>query len=414
MPAAGSDRSADGAVSVGPRPLPPFALERFFAKYEHNTRWLLCCSDSEPLTMAELLTLADEESLQLWQGLRLSYTETQGLPALRRAVAARLFSSITPDQLVVAAPQELVFLCMQALLGPGDHVVCTFPGYQSLYECAQSVGCEVSRWHLASTEDGGAAQRFDVADVERLIRPGRTKLVVVNSPHNPSGAHFGREEWAALCALCEQHGIYLFSDEMYRTLELDPAADRLPTAADCFDRGISLCGMSKAVGGPGLRIGWLACKDTALLSRILELKDFTTICSSAPSEVLALIGVRRWDDILQRQLATIRANLAVLDAFFARWRHVFAWSPPHAGTVAFPRLLTGEDVGAWCEALVTEAGVLLMPASVYGDERSSAEGRFRLGFGRRDLPECLAQLEAWLQQRYPAGGQPTAGQQDQR
>lgn len=214
----------------------------------------------------------------------------------------------------------------------------------------------------------------------------------------------------------------------------------------------------------------------------MELKDFTTICSSAPSEVLALIGVRRqdggksgrdlaapwpklgglarlelltassisggqactlhagmawqrsqaalsvhgspastsslparrWDDILQRQLATIRANLAVLDAFFARWRHVFAWSPPHAGTVAFPRLLTGEDVGAWCEALVTEAGVLLMPASVYGDERSSAEGRFRLGFGRRDLPECLAQLEAWLQQRYPAGGQPTAGQQNQR
>lgn len=404
MPSTATDHTGDGAHSVGPRPLPPFALERFFAKYEHSTRWLLCCSDSEPLTMAELLALADDECLQMWNSLRLSYTETQGLPALRRAVAERLYSSVAPDQLAVAAPQELVFLCMQALLAPGDHVVCTFPGYQSLYECAQSIGCEVSRWCLASAGDGGAAPRFDVADAERLIWPGRTKLVVVNSPHNPSGAHFTREEWAALCALCERHGAYLFSDEMYRTLELDPAAHRLPAAADCCDRGISLCGLSKAVGGPGLRIGWLACKDAALLARILELKDFTTICSSAPSEVLALMAVRRWDDILRRQLATVRANLVALDAFFARWRRVFAWSPPRAGTVAFPCLLTGEDVGAWCEALVAEAGVLLMPAGVYDDARSAAEGRFRLGFGRRDLPECLAQLEAWLEKRYPEGG----------
>ncbi|KAL4431147.1 hypothetical protein ABPG75_006403 [Micractinium tetrahymenae] len=411
MPSAAPDLGSDGTASVRPRPLPPFALERFFAKYEHNTRWLLCCSDSEPLTMAELLQMADDETLQMWHSLRLSYTETQGLPALRQAVAERLFGSVAPDQLVVAAPQELVFLCMQALLTPGDHVVCTFPGYQSLYECAQSIGCEVSRWHFASGEDGGAPLRFDVADVERLIRPGRTKLVVVNSPHNPSGAHFNRQEWAALCALCEKHGAYLFSDEMYRTLELDPAADRLPAAADCFDRGISLCGMSKAVGGPGLRIGWLACKDAAVINRILELKDFTSICSSAPSEVLALIGVRSWDAILQCQLGTIRANLAALDAFFSRWRRLLAWSAPRAGTVAFPRLLTGEEVGAWCEALVTEAGVLLMPAEVYGDERSSAEGRFRLGFGRRDLPECLAQLEAWLQRRYPAGQQLAAGQE---
>ncbi|PSC76719.1 classes I and II [Micractinium conductrix] len=354
--------------------------------------------------MAELLALADDETTQLWSSLTLHYTETQGLPALRQAIAQRLYASVAPEQLVVAAPQELVYLCMQALLSPGDRVVCTFPGYQSLYDVAASQVCDVAMWELGS--DGDGAPRFDLAAAEKLITPG-TRLVVVNSPHNPSGAHFSRAEWARLCALCEAAGAYLFSDEMYRWLELDPGADRLPAAADSLQRGISLCGMSKAAGGPGLRIGWLACKDAALVSRILELKDFTSICNSAPSEVLALIGVRSWDSIVDRQLSVLRANLDALDAFFARWPAVFEWRRPVAGTVAFPRLLTGEPVEAWCQELVQQAGVLLMPATVYDHPRSQQEGRFRLGYGRRNLPQCLAALEAWLQQRYPqAAAQP--------
>lgn len=399
------------AGAMGAQPLPPFKLERFFAKHEFSARYLLCCSDSEPLSMSEILALADEEALQLWGSLRLAYTETQGLTALREAIAQRLYTSVAPEQLVVAAPQELVFLCMQALLAPGDRVVCTFPGYQSLYDMGRSIGCTVAHWQLSSTPTG--EQCFSMADAERLIVPG-TKLVVVNSPHNPSGAHFTRAEWACLCELCQVCGAYLFSDEMYRCLELDPASDRLPAAADAYDRGISLCGMSKAVGGPGLRIGWLACKDAAVMARILELKDFTTICNSAPSEVLALIGVRSWEPLVERSLGVIRANLATLDAFFARWRHLFAWQPPRAGTVAFPRLLTGEDVGEWCEAAVGQAGVLLMPAGVYDDAQSVREGRFRLGFGRKDLPQCLEVLERWLETRYAppaqAGAAAAAGQ----
>ena len=181
-----------------------------------------------------------------------------------------------------------------------------------------------------------------------------------------------------------------------------------------------------------------------MLQRVLELKDFTTICSSAPSEVLALIGLRRcvegaavgrqacwhaagvparcpsvvcraafphhapcvppacsYDALVQRSLGVIQANLETLDAFFARWSHVIAWRRPSAGTVAFPRLLTGEGVEAWCEAAVQQAGVLLMPASVYGDPSFTQQGHFRLGFGRRDLPQCLEHLEAFLMARYP-------------
>ncbi|KAI7837328.1 hypothetical protein COHA_008843 [Chlorella ohadii] len=351
--------------------------------------------------MAELLALADSDAQQRWDALRLSYTETQGLPALREAVAAVHYSSIRADQLVVAAPQEL------ALLAPGDRVVCTVPGYQSLYEVAASLGCEVVPWRLRSAADGSLAFRME--DAEALIGGAHPpKLVVVNSPHNPSGFQFSQGEWQRLVELCRSAGAYLFSDEMYRWLELDSAA-RLPAAADAYEQGISLTGCSKATGGPGLRIGWVATRDAALLGRILELKDYTTICSSAPSEVLALIMLRNWDALVQQRLAIIRTNLDALDAFFERWRHVFAWRRPAAGTVAFPRLTTDEPIETWCAQLVEETGVLLMPSTVYGQPECTAEGRFRLGFGRTNMPEVLAHLEAWLEQRYPAERAAAAG-----
>jgi aspartate/methionine/tyrosine aminotransferase len=113
---------------------------------------------------------------------------------------------------------------------------------------------------------------------------------------------------------------------------------------------------------------------------------------------------------MERQLALIRANLEALDTCFARWRHVIEWQRPAAGTIAFPRLVTGEAVEGWCEELVRQAGVLLLPATVYDHAPSTAAGRFRLGFGRSDLPECLRHLEAWLAARYgPPAGAPAAG-----
>ena len=99
--------------------------------------------------MSELLALADPDARQRWEGLRLAYTETQGLPALREAIAATHYTNLGPEQVVCAAPQELLYLCMRALLRPGDRVVCCFPGYQSLYSVARSIGCQVDLWHLS-------------------------------------------------------------------------------------------------------------------------------------------------------------------------------------------------------------------------------------------------------------------------
>jgi aspartate/methionine/tyrosine aminotransferase len=360
--------------------------------------------------MGDLLAGVDADLRERWEGLRLGYTESQGLPDLRAEIAA-LYETIGADDVLVAAPEELIFLTMNALLAPGDHVVCTFPGYQSLYELARSIGCEVSLWR----PEEGDAWRFDPADLERLIRPG-TKLVVCNFPHNPTGALPSSEDFARMVEVAAAAGAWVFSDEMYRLLEADDAF-RLPAAVDRYDKALSLSGMSKAFGLAGLRIGWVATHDRPLLERMQALKDYTTICSSAPSELLALMGLRSRDRILAGNRALVARNKELAAAFFDRHASVLAWIPPRAGTVCFPRVVGGPDpaaggapatsdpetggaalgASAFCTRLLEGTGVLLLPSTVYG----FGDAHFRMGLGREDFAEGLAVLDDYLTSRAP-------------
>jgi aspartate/methionine/tyrosine aminotransferase len=373
--------------------IPDFALERYFARWEFAVRHVLCASDVEPLSLAEVLALADGETEALWRDLRLGYTESPGHPLLRREIAA-LYERLDPDDvLVFAGAEEAIFCLLNVLVGPGDHVVCTWPGYQSLYEVARAAGAAVTL-HALRAEDGWA---LDVARLLDAIRPD-TRLVIVNAPHNPTGMHPDRAEWQTLVDACAARGIRLLADEVYRGLELDPA-DRLPGGADALPgAGVSLGVMSKSYALAGLRIGWLATRDRALLGRCAAFKDYTTICSAAPSEVLALIALRAGEAILDRSRAIVGANLALADAFFARQAERFEWVRPRAGSVAFPRLRApGAQIERFAAELVDETGVLLLPGSVFGVPGE----HFRLGLGRTDFGEALAKLEAFAERRLP-------------
>jgi aspartate/methionine/tyrosine aminotransferase len=364
--------------------LHPFKLERYFAAHEFKTRYFLSGSDCEPLSQRELLALGDAASLRLWENLKLGYTESAGHPLLRAEIA-RLYQKTQADDVLVVTPEEGIFITMNALLGAGDHVIATFPGYQSLYEVARAIGCEVTLW----APQEGAEWRFDLDWLREQMRPN-TRMLVINFPHNPTGALPSQDDFKAIVQLAVERDIILFSDEMYRLLEHDPR-DRLPSAADLYKRTIALSGMSKTFGLAGLRLGWLACRDQAILSQIAGYKDYTTICSSAPSEILALLALRVKEPIIARNLKIIRDNLALLDPFFARHQHRFAWIRPRAGTIAFPRLLAGES-SAFCGALREGPGVLLLPGEVYEDTGN----HFRIGFGRASMPEALDKLEEWL------------------
>lgn len=371
----------------------PFALERYFARYEFSAPYLLSSSDCDGLPMAEVLAMADEECRSLWRNLTLGYTESLGLPLLRAEIAAH-YETVTPDDVITGAPEELIYVAMVALLGPGDHVVCTFPAYQSLHQVAEAIGCEVSRW--VPREDEG--WRLHPADLEAVLRPD-TRLVVVNVPHNPTGALPSVSDWDAITQLVSAHGARLFCDEMYRGLELDPAT-RLTAAADALEGALSLSGMSKVYGMAGTRIGWLAVRDEEALRRIAAMKDYTTICSSAPSEVLALVGLRNGAAIVARHLARAARNLAALDGFFARRTDLLTWVRPAAGTICLPRIVD-ERVSAEALALrsVAEAGIMLAPATLFGLD----DHHVRIGYGRENLPEVLARFEEFLAAAYPPG-----------
>lgn len=362
----------------------PFKLERFFARYEFTVPYLLCSSDCEALTVGDLLAF-EPDAQDALNRLSLGYTESPGAPALRAEIA-RLYETLAPDQILVhTGAEEAIFTLMNTLLQAGDHVIVHAPGYQSLYEIARAIGCTVDLW-VGHEADNWA---LNVDDLKALIRPN-TRLMVLNCPHNPTGYVMTPDAQRALVEVARQHGIVLFSDEVYRLLE--HSAPTLPAACDVYENAVSLGVMSKTFGLAGLRIGWLATRRRDLLDVAARFKDYTTICNSAPSEFLATLALRHRTHLIQRSLDIVRANLEALDAFFARHPETFRWQRPHGGSTAFPALTTGEDVDTFCERLAERGGVLLLPGTVY----DYGDRHFRLGYGRSSLPDALARLETFL------------------
>ena len=366
--------------------LSPFKLERYFAKYEFTTRFMLCSSDCESVSVGELLALepgADEALQRHWLG----YTESVGAPSLRQEIA-RIYTTVRPEQVLVhSGAEEAIFLFMHAALQPGDHVIVHWPCYQSLFEVAKSAGAEVTFWE--ARESNGWA--LDLDELKRMLK-SNTRAVMVNTPHNPTGYLMPQADFIELNRRMQEHGHLLFSDEVYRGLEYNPA-NRLSSACDINPLAVSLGVMSKTYGLAGLRIGWIATRNADIYNRMAVLKDYTTICNSAPSEFLSELALRHRAALAARNLQIIQSNLALLDDFFARQADYFAWVRPKAGPIAFPRLLKG-DVETFCDELVHESGVLLLPGSMYDHPGN----HLRIGFARKNMPKALSQLEHFFDQ----------------
>ncbi|HEY6761725.1 MAG TPA: aminotransferase class I/II-fold pyridoxal phosphate-dependent enzyme [Baekduia sp.] len=374
------------------RDLPEFRLEAYFSRWEFEAKYHLTASDAESWTVGELLDLAGPDARAELEGLALGYTPTWGTDALRAAIADT-YNFVSPEHvLVFAGAQEALYWALQELLAPGDHAIVTVPNYQSLESIPLAVGAAVDGLALRA-EDGWA---LDLDALEALLKP-ETRVIAVNFPNNPTGAVPDAEAFRRLAEICDERGIVLFSDEVYRGLEQDPART-LRQAADLSARAVSLNVMSKAYGLPGLRIGWLACRDHGLLERLERRKHYTSICSAGPSEHLATLALHHRDALLTRNRGIVADNLPRFAAFFARFADRFEWTPPQGGCVAFPRLTTGEPASAFCRRLVEEAGVLLLPADVYASDLAPVpEDRFRIGVGRRDPDAALAAFADFLE-----------------
>lgn len=366
----------------------PFRIEQYFGKYEFTAKYLLSSSDAESRTIQELLDLelgAQQRLLEHWCG----YTESPGAPWLREVIAG-IYKGIKPeDVLVLSAAEEGILVLYHALVGPGDHVIVETPCFESGLEVARSTGAEVSEWPRRSEDDWA----HDLGVLQKLIRLN-TKIIYINTPHNPTGLLMPANVFKQVIELAASRGIIVFSDEVYRELEHEPS-QRLPAACEAYERAVSLGSMSKTYGLPGLRLGWLATRNADILQRCLEFKYYTTICSSAPSEFLAALALRHRGTLVQRNLEIVRRNLALLDAFIQRRADLVEWVRPNASPIGFVRFKPERDVFTFCEDVVRDSGVMLLPGSVYDQPR-----HIRFGFGRKNMPEALSKLEAYLDSHF--------------
>ena len=362
----------------------PFRIEQYFGKYEFSAKYLLSSSDAESRTIQELLELelgSQEKFLQHWCG----YTESPGAPALREVISGIYQGIKAKDVLVVAAAEEAIFVLYHALVSPGDHVIVETPCYESALEVARSTGAQISEWRRCY-ENGWA---HDLAALEKLLQPN-TKIIYINTPHNPTGLLMPAGTFQQVMKLAASRGIIVFCDEVYRELEHDPAS-RLPAACEIYERAVSLGSMSKTYGLPGLHLGWLVCKDAEILERCLEFRYYTTICNSAPSEFLTALALRHREVLIRRNREIVLRNMVLLEAFLRQRSNLFEWVKPNASTIGFMHYKPGRDVLSFCEDAVKNAGVLLLPGSVYDQPR-----HIRFGYGRKNMPEALAQFGAYL------------------
>lgn len=361
--------------------LPPFELERYFAPREFVARAQLSSSDCESLSLDEVLVHADAEMRALWSTQKLGYGEYRGHPVLRDEIA-KLHAGTKSDDTLACAPAEGILLAMGALVDSGDRVVCCAPAYQSLHEIARGAGCVVDEWPWP----------FDVDRLASIVRAKKTRMIIVNFPHNPTGAVPTRAEWDEIVSIARDAGAWLFSDEMYRFLDLADDIDPLPSAVTLYEKAIALGGLSKAFSAPGLRSGWLVSRDADALERCAEQKDYTTICGNGPGELLSTMVLRDRARILARNVDTIRANVAALE-------RVFGVKGPRAGCITFVELVRENEADAsvtqLCDALFRETKLLLLPSSVFG----FGDRHVRFGLGRAPFAQSLAEFAAWHSKR---------------
>ncbi len=362
----------------------PFKIEEYFTQYEFSVRYMMGSSDPETFTLSELVAMADSESLALWNNLALGYTEYYGLPLLKEEIS-KLYAGLDHKHILVySGAEEAIYITMRVLLKPNDHVVVITPCYNSHKEIPKAIGacvtelaldCKNERWSL---------------DLEKLSScvTDQTKLIIINFPHNPTGFQPNLETFQSIIDIAKRHQTYLLSDEVFRWSEQEPR-DRLPNAVECYEKALSLGVMSKSFGLAGLRIGWIASNLKNLLQEFVSYKNYTSMCNSAPSEILSVIALRNKERILQKIKGITKQNLDLLDNYFQCHSDIYQWERPRAGFVGFPKLKLKINIETFAKKLIEEENVLILPDTLF----DYSDNRFRIGYGRRYFPETLDKLE---------------------
>lgn len=373
-----------------------FALERWMSTWEMRVEFDIAESGIYPMTTREIVELLPAERqeavLNDLLDLRLGYTEARGTEALRGIIARTYRATSAEEVLVTTGAIEANYLLFNTLLDAGDHVVTIFPAYQQLYAVAQAIGCDVSLWKLSADN----RFRYDLDELERLVTP-KTKLIVVNTPHNPTGALLSAEQLQRIYELAESVGAWLLCDEAYRWLDLPGGEPMAPPIRDYGPRGISVGTCSKPFGLPGLRIGWIAGPED-IVKACWAARDYISLSPGKLNDKLAQIALTNRDRIIARNHRIVEANMAEAERWFAENADLVSWIPPRAGLLALMKYNLEVPSKELSDRLAGEYSVMLAPGSAFG-----FEGYLRIGVGQ--TPEifreglfrtaaCLRDLQA--------------------
>ena len=354
----------------------PFLLERWMTRHETLVRYDIAESGILPLSTDDLLAFEPSErraeTLAALLRLPLGYSEARGTAELRGMLAATYARADADHILVTTGAIEANYLLFNVLLDAGDHMVAPYPAYQQLYSVPRAIGCDVALWHIGP-ETG---YRYDVGALERLVTP-RTKVIVVNTPHNPTGAMLAPADAARVYDIADSVGATVIGDEAYRWLAVPDGDPFAPPFFDLGPRGVSVGTLSKPFGLPGLRIGWIAGSPD-LMQRCWSLRDYITLSPGKLNDALAQLGMRHRDRIVARNTAIIRANLAEAGQWMAERSAFLSWTPPRGGLLALLKYELPMDSLPLADKLATEYSVMLAPGSAFGYER-----HLRLGIGQR-------------------------------
>jgi aspartate/methionine/tyrosine aminotransferase len=348
--------------------LPPFLLDHWLAAHEFASppiRFNLASSTGPAWTLGQLLDLGGEAARGELDSIRLSYAPPEGSKLLRERIGQ--FYDVDPDWVVVTTGASEALSALLCVVAERDaSIVLPFPAFPAMPVMAGAWGLGVDSYTL--DRQGGFAQSADqvLAAVSQS-----TRLVLVNTPHNPTGSVMETVELRRLAGSLSERGIALLVDEVYHPLYFGtevPSAAKVPNTIVVSD-------LSKAFSLSGLRLGWIIDRDPKRREQLIDLRSYFTICSSPLTEAIAAHALAHAGAVLARLREVAQANLALLKQFMERHRGTLGWIPPEGGTVAFPWMVDGRDSRPICQTLARE-GVLVAPGDCFG-----LPEHFRIGVG---------------------------------
>ncbi len=352
----------------------PFALERWMTVHELSATHDIAESGILPLSTSDLISFEEPDQreglLETLLETPLGYSDASGSLRLKTVLAGTYRDCGPENILVTTGAIEANFLLFNVLLEPGDHVVAVNPAYQQLNSVPRAVGADVSLWKI-----GPEGYHYDLDELRRLTTP-RTRLIVVNTPHNPTGAMLSEEELGLVYEMAESTGATLLCDEAYRWLDV-PGGD--PFAPPAFDYGpsaISVGTISKPFGLPGLRIGWMAAP-AEIVAECWAMRDYVSLSPGKLSDALAILAFKHRDRIVERNRKIIGRNLDAANRFVEERSDYLSWTPPRGGLLALLRYELDVPSLELANRLSEEHGVMLAPGSAFGFEH-----HLRIGIGQ--------------------------------